>query len=299
MTTERNTPTDAPEPDAPVPSEGFPAEPAPHTVNPGAHPWRRFVAIGDSFTEGIGDPSPESPGGHRGWADRVAEVLADSVDDFAYANLAVRGKLIAQIVADQIEPALALKPDLISICAGGNDVIRPGTDPDEISEQFEDAIIRLTSSGATVIAFTGIDTNFSPVLRAFRGKVAIYNENVRAIAERYDCIVADQWALKEVQDGRFFADDRLHLNPLGHHEVARMVLRALNVPNDLAPMQPEPLPRLSWRGARSGDLVWARTHLMPWVLRRLRHQSSGDAIMAKRPLFPARAPDAVDSPAVD
>lgn len=256
---------------------------SPYVANDHPHPWRRFVAIGDSFTEGIGDPSPDSPGGHRGWADRVAEVLAGSVDDFAYANLAVRGKLIAQIIADQVEPALALQPDLISICAGGNDVIRPGTDPDEIAEQFEDAIIRLSSTGATVVVFTGIDTNFSPVLRALRGKVAIYNENVRAVAEKYECIVADQWALKEIQDARFFADDRLHLNTLGHHEVARMVLRALNVPNDLAPMQPEPLPRLSWRAARGGDLVWARTHLVPWVLRRLRHQSSGDTITAKRP----------------
>lgn len=247
------------------------------------HPWRRFVAIGDSFTEGIGDPSPASPGGYRGWADRVAEVLAGSVADFAYANLAVRGKLIPQIVADQVEPALALSPDLVTVCAGGNDVIRPGTDPDEIAEQLEDAVIRLGSDGATVVVFTGVDTGFSPVFRRFRGKAAIYNENVRAIAERHDCIVADQWALKEIQDPRFFTDDRLHMNPLGHHEVARMVLRALNVPNDLRPMQPEPLPALSWRQARANDLVWARVHMVPWVLRRLRHQSSGDGATAKLP----------------
>jgi hypothetical protein len=121
------------------------------------------------------------------------------------------------------------------------------------------------------------------VFRRFRGKVAIYNENIRAIADRYDCIVADQWALKEVQDPRFFDVDRLHYNPLGHHEVARMVLRALNVPNDLQPMQPDPLPVRRWREARTEDFVWARTHFVPWVLRRVRHQSSGDEITAKRP----------------
>lgn len=257
-------------------------EPVPYTPNETAHPWRRMVAVGDSFTEGIGDPDPLRPGGHRGWADRVAEVLAASVDDFAYANLAVRGKLIGQI-ADQIEPALALRPDLVTFSAGGNDVIRPGGDPDAVAQQFEDAVIRLSSDGATVVVFTAIDTNFTPVFRGIRGRVAIYNENIRAIAERYDCIVADQWALKEVQDMRFFDDDRLHYNALGHHEVARMVLRALNVPNDLQAMQPEPLPRLTWRAARTNDIVWARTHLVPWVLRRVRHQSSGDAITAKRP----------------
>ncbi|MCR2811972.1 SGNH/GDSL hydrolase family protein [Microbacterium sp. zg.Y1090] len=242
-----------------------------------------MVSIGDSFTEGIGDPDPDSPGGHRGWADRVAEVLSSQVDDFAYANLAVRGKLIGQIVADQIEPALALTPDLITFSAGGNDVIRPGGDPDVVAALFEDAVARLSSRGATVLVFTAIDTNFTPVFRGIRGRVAIYNENIRAIAERYDCIVADQWALKEVQDMRFFDDDRLHYNTLGHHEVARMVLRALNVPNDLQPMQPEPLPRRTWRAARANDLVWAREYLVPWVLRRVRNQSSGDHITAKRP----------------
>ena len=255
----------------------------PFIENEGPHPWRRFVAVGDSFTEGIGDPDVAAPGGNRGWADRVAEVLARDVDDFAYANLAVRGKLIGQIVDAQIEPAVALKPDLVSICAGGNDVIRPGTDPDAIASQLEDAVARLSSTGAAVVLFTGIDTGFTPVFRAFRGKVAIYNENVRSIADRYDCIIADQWSLKVVQDMRFFDDDRLHFNALGHHEVARMVLRSLNVPNDLQSMQPDALPYRRWREARAEDIGWAREHLMPWVLRRLRHQSSGDNVVAKRP----------------
>lgn len=257
----------------------------PFVGNEGAHPWRRMVSLGDSFTEGIGDPEPSSPGGHRGWADRVAEVLSEQVDDFAYANLAVRGKLIRQITEDQIDAALTLKPDLITICAGGNDVIRPGTDPDHIAALFDRAIRRLSASGAAIVVFTGFDVGWNPVFRRFRGKVAIYNENMRATADRYDAIVADLWALKEIQDSRFWADDRLHLNPLGHHEVARMVLRTLNVPNSLQPMDPDPMPERRWRDARKEDLVWARTHLVPWVLRRLRHQSSGDGRSAKRPEF--------------
>lgn len=274
---------------------------SPYVPNPQPHPWRRYVAIGDSFTEGIGDPDPSEPGAHRGWADRVADVLSQQVDDFAYANLAIRGRLISQIVAEQVEPAIALKPDLITFSAGGNDVIRPGSDPDVVAQLFEDAVVRLGSGGATVVVFTGIDTNFTPVFRGIRGKVAIYNENIRAIADRYDCIVADQWSLKEIQDMRFFDDDRLHLNSLGHHEVARMVLRALNVPNDLQPMQPDPFPHRTWREARAVDLVWAREHLVPWVLRRLRHQSSGDNVTAKRPdplpfARPETEADAADRP---
>ena len=255
----------------------------PYVPNPQPHPWRRWVAIGDSFTEGVGDPEPTAPNGYRGWADRVAEVLSQQVDDFAYANLAIRGRLIGQIVDEQVEPALALKPDLVTFSAGGNDVIRPGADPDAVAQLFEDAVVRLSSEGATVVVFTGIDTNLTPVFRGIRGRVAIYNENIRAIADKNDCIVADQWALKEVQDMRFFDDDRLHYNALGHHEIARMVLRALNVPNDLQPMQPDPFPTRTWREARTVDLVWAREYFVPWVLRRLRHQSSGDTVRAKRP----------------
>ena len=129
------------------------------------HPWSRYVALGDSFTEGIGDPEPNAPGGHRGWADRVAEELAQGTEDFAYANLAVRGKLIQQIIDEQIEPALALRPDLITISAGGNDVIRPRTDPDEIAARFEYAIERLSRDRATIVIFTGVDVGFSPVFR--------------------------------------------------------------------------------------------------------------------------------------
>ncbi|QHC62641.1 SGNH/GDSL hydrolase family protein [Rathayibacter festucae] len=247
------------------------------------HPWSRYVALGDSFTEGIGDPEPSSPGGHRGWADRVAEVLGSQNDDFAYANLAVRGRLLQQIVDEQIEPALALRPDLITISAGGNDVIRPGTDPDDIARRFEEGLARLRSDGATVVLFTGVDVSFSPVFARIRGKVAIFNENLRALAERYDCIVADQWSLQEIQDVRMWAPDRLHLNPHGHHEVARMVLKALNVENTLRPFAPEPVPTPTWRAARREDAKWAREYLVPWVLRRVRHQSSGDFITAKRP----------------
>jgi len=161
------------------------------------HPWSRYVALGDSFTEGIGDPEPASPGGHRGWADRVAEVLSAGTDDFAYANLAVRGKLINQVAAEQLEPALQLRPDLITVSAGGNDVLRPGSDPDAISARCDDLVRQLRQDGATVVLFTGADVGFSPVFRGIRGKVAIYNENLRAIATRYDCIVADLWSLAD------------------------------------------------------------------------------------------------------
>ncbi|WP_233255407.1 SGNH/GDSL hydrolase family protein [Naasia lichenicola] len=264
------------------------------------HPWLRYVALGDSFTEGIGDPEPESVGGNRGWADRVAEVLAESAPDFAYANLAVRGKLLHQIVTEQIEPAIALKPDLITISAGGNDVIRPGSDPDALAAEFGTALTRLAETGATIVVFTGVDVGFSPVFQRIRGKVAIYNENLRRVAAQHDALIADQWALTDIQDARMWDRDRLHLAPLGHHTVARMVLRTLGVENDLEPMKPEPLPKTTWRAARSEDLVWAREYFVPWVIRRIRRVSSGDNILPKRPdVGPFLSRAAVDAAGAD
>ncbi|MBK0421429.1 SGNH/GDSL hydrolase family protein [Leucobacter sp. CSA2] len=246
-------------------------------------PWSRFVAIGDSFTEGVGDPDADSPGGLRGWADRFADVLSSYDEEFAYANLAVRGKLIQQITDEQVSAALDLRPDLISVCAGGNDVIRPGTDPDEVAAKLDRVVERLSESGATILLFTGVDTAFQPVFRTIRGKVAIFNENVRKVAKRHDCVVVDQWSLEELQDSRYWSGDRLHLNALGHHTIARAALDALNVPHDLRPLDPPPLPTRGWREARKEDVVWAREHFVPWVIRRIRHVSSGDAISAKRP----------------
>ncbi len=249
------------------------------------HPWSRYVAIGDSFTEGIGDPEPESPGGHRGWADRVAEVLAAQTEGFAYANLAIRGRLLDQIAAEQAQAALDLKPDLITVSAGGNDIIRPGTDPDEVANRFETLIETLRSDGATVVMFNGPDIGQTPVLSRVRGKVAIYNENLRAIATRHDAVVADMWPLRELKDPRMWAPDRLHLSPLGHHRIAIMVLDALGVEHELEPYHPDPLPPKQWRQARVDDLGWAREYLVPWVIRRIRHQSSGDRVLPKRPGF--------------
>ncbi|HEV7623935.1 MAG TPA: SGNH/GDSL hydrolase family protein [Amnibacterium sp.] len=257
-------------------------EPTPDARTP---PWRRYVAIGDSFTEGVGDPDPDSPGGLRGWADRVAEVLGARTPDFAYANLAVRGKVLRQVVAEQIEPALALQPDLITVSAGGNDVIRPGTDPDEIAARLDPALERLAATGATLVLFTGVDVGFSPVFRRIRGKTAVYNEHLRVLAAKHGALVADQWGLTAIQDARFWCSDRLHLNTLGHHEVARMVLDTLAVDHGLEPGKPEPHRAQTWRQARREDLVWTREYFVPWVVRRIRRVSSGDHVQPKRPGF--------------
>ncbi|MHA7177549.1 SGNH/GDSL hydrolase family protein [Arthrobacter sp. Sr24] len=248
------------------------------------HPWRRFVALGDSFTEGLDDPQPYSPGGYRGWADRAAEDLSVGVPDFAYANLAIRGQLLHEVVETQIGPALALHPDLVSIQAGGNDLLRPGADPDKLAEHMEEAVVRLRMRGTTVLLFAGPDAGRSTVMGQFRTKIAIFNENMRSIAERHDAIVADLWAMTELHDSRMWGRDRLHPSSLGHQAIASMVLETLNVPHSLEPLMPTPLLALNWSEARVGDILWARDYLVPYMLRGIRHQSATGGFGAKRPL---------------
>lgn len=247
------------------------------------HPWTRYVSIGDSFAEGVGDDEPSLPNGVRGWSDRVAEELSKSVDDFAYANLAIRGRLLEQIRDEQAEAALALKPDLISVSAGGNNIIRPGAGPDAVAADLEDLVRTLSRDGATVVFFNGPDIGKTPVLRQIRGRVGIYNSNLNGVATRTDSVVVDLWNAKHLQEARMWAPDRLHFSPTGHHEIAILVLNALGVDHSLTHLEPEPLPHQSWRQARASDITWAREHLGPWVVRRLTGKSSGDTISPKRP----------------
>lgn len=249
----------------------------------GAHPWRRYVALGDSFTEGVGDPDPRSPGGVRGWADRVAEELSTGHEDFAYANLAVRGLLLEQIMDLQVAPALALQPDLITLSAGGNNMVFHGGDPDKLADRLDAGVELLSSCGATLVLFTGPDWRSTPVLGRNRTRVAVFNENIRSIASRHDAVVADLWGLRTLRDPRMWDQDRLHLSPLGHHSVAMMVLDTLGVPHRLRPLEPGELPRGSWPQARAGDLLWARRYLLPWAWHRLRKRAALEELRAKRP----------------
>lgn len=232
----------------------------------------------------MGDPGPD--GSCVGWADRLAVLLADRTPEHSlrYANLAVRGKLLDQIVADQVPRARELAPDLVTVCAGGNDMIRPGTDPDDAAERFEEAIASLSNAVGTIVVATGFDTRGVPVLRHLRGKIATYNGHLRAVADRYQCRVLDLWSLKSVQDRRAWDADRLHLSPEGHTRVALRAGQLLGIEVPADPEQPwPPMPPRTPLEGRRDDVQWAREYLVPWIGRRLRGESSGDHAAAKRP----------------
>lgn len=245
--------------------------------------WNSFVAIGDSFTEGLDDWRVD--GSPRGWADRVAEQIGGGRPDFRYANLAVRGKLLDQIVADQIPVAERLAPDLVAFCAGGNDLIRLACDTDDLARRFDDALARLSATGAEVFVFTGFDLGrMHPVIRRLRGRVACFNTYTRVAAERHGSQVVDLWGMAPLADPRAWGPDRLHLRPDAHRRVALRVLETLGEPvtEDWRVPLPDDGP-VSWRDRQLEDLRWFREFVMPFVRRRLQGRCTGDGFAAKRP----------------
>ncbi len=244
--------------------------------------WRRYVAVGDSFTEGVGDPRPD--GSQRGWADRTAESLAVCDPQFRYANLAIRGRRLAQIVDEQVPEALQMGPDLVSFAGGINDALRRHWDLAAMAGNLDAGIADLRAAGADVVIVTfGRPSGRSRLMGSIEGRLADYREVTYDVARRYQCIVVDFWDYHVFDDPRFWSQDRLHLNEVGHQRVSQAVLHALGV--DARPWwSPLPPVRALSPVAKIGrDVTWASKHLAPWLGRRATGRSSGDGVSAKRP----------------
>ncbi|GAB1643822.1 SGNH/GDSL hydrolase family protein [Krasilnikovia sp. MM14-A1259] len=246
--------------------------------------WGSFVAMGDSFTEGMDDAYPD--GTYRGWADLVAARLAvEAGPDFGYANLAIRGRLLDQVLAEQVEPALAMRPELISFAAGGNDVLRRKADPAALIARIDPVIGRMRAAGADVILFRFADVAaMLPGQRLVGPRAAVLNDGAKRLADKHGAHLVDLHGDDTFHNPALWSTDRLHLSEAGHRRVAAHVLGALGVEVDaewlLAPPMPPPAP---WLSARGADLRWAGQYLAPWLKRRLTGASSGDLVTAKRP----------------
>ncbi|MFF8844266.1 SGNH/GDSL hydrolase family protein [Streptomyces sp. NPDC015127] len=254
---------------------------------PGSEPRvLRYVALGDSQTEGLGDS--DDTGGLRGWADRLAEHLAQHNPALTYANLAVRGRLARQVRAEQLAPALALRADLATVVAGVNDLLRPRFDADEVAGHLESMFAALTAQGARVATFTFPDVaRITPLARPLSSRVTALNDRIRHAARRHGVTVAETGHHPVVTDPRLWSPDRLHASPLGHERIAAAMAHALVLPgSDGTWTHPLPPPETPWPtgwNATTAELRWAAVFLGPWLTRRLRGRSSGDARSAKRP----------------
>lgn len=247
--------------------------------------FKRFIVLGDSFSEGMCD---EMRGGqYRGWADRMADVLATQTVGFTYANFAIRGKLVKQVLDEQIPLALPFitgPETLLSFHAGANDAIRPSYDPVATKKSYNDALEILSKTGAKVIVFTvaekaGTGGKASAV---WQERFSSFNSIVREAANKYGFQIMDATKDPETGNVDLVAFDRLHLNEEGHYRVAHAVLAELRLPHDKDWSKPVlPPAKKSWIVRKALAVKWVFTFVFPWIWRRARGKSSGDGRSGK------------------
>ena len=247
--------------------------------------YQRYVALGDSSTEGLEDPAPN--GRHRGWADRFAQHVARAQDaQLLYANLAIRGRKTRQLVEEQLAPALAMRPDLATVFSGTNDVIRGSFDLDAVIADLRTLHLALRDQGATVLTITMPDLGeFAPFAKRVSPRLGAFNAAVRELCAQTGTLLLDVARHPVARDRRLWHADRLHANAEGHRRIADGLAHELGLPGfDGAWMEPLPpdVPSTMLRSALN-EVRWVAAYLTPWMLRRLVGRSSGDGITPKRP----------------
>lgn len=252
----------------------------------------KYVAIGDSFSEGYGD---EIEGGWpRGWADLAAKHLATVQNTpIEYANFAIRGRKIRAILDEQLEAAIALQPDIITINGGGNDIMRPRVSPSWVSSRLLTAARRAMASGITpVIVSGGNPSGVMPLGKVMQRRGDALADHVQRWTNAFGLPYVNNWADEELLHPRFWSEDRLHLNAAGHAHAATNLLRALEHEAD-----PDwsGLTGLTSAEAAMDARYW-REFVGPWLGRRLTGRSSGDKRKPKYPEYMRLEPEVVGNP---
>ncbi|MCW2511951.1 MAG: lysophospholipase [Mycobacterium sp.] len=246
--------------------------------------YLRYVAIGDSQTEGLWDGDDAT--GLRGFADRLAERLEESNPGVQYANLAVRGRRIRDVLDNQLPRALTMRPDLITSCIGMNDVTRPGKTFATALEDIDLLHDRLAETGATIVTTTFPDLEqILPVGRFLGARVLQINAVIRAAAARHGFRLVDLYEAPSLSDPDIWSPDRVHGSPAGHAVFADAAAEALNLPgssHDWAILKADVV-RPGLRSRMYSQALWTQNLLMPWIWRHLRGLSSGSGRDPKRP----------------
>jgi lysophospholipase L1-like esterase len=256
--------------------------------------YRRYVALGDSQTEGLWDGDDDT--GLVGFADRLAARLDELWPGVRYANLAIRGKQIRDVLDEQLPRALAMEADLVTVCIGMNDMTRPATGFDRELAQLDDLHERLAGSGATVVTTTFPDlARILPNGRVLHRRVAAINDRIRAAAAHHGFCLVDLFTAPSMTQPATWSADRVHGSPRGHGLFAAAAAEALGLPgadHSWATADPD----LAAPGLRSrlySQVLWTQNMLMPYLWTHLRGHSAADGRTPRRPELAA-----VGSPAL-
>lgn len=250
--------------------------------------FSRYVAIGDSQTEGLWDGDDDT--GLIGFADRLAVMLDTLYPGLMYANLAVRGKQVIHVLNEQLPAALAMQPDLITVCIGMNDVTLPGGDFETALTDLEEVYRQLSECSATVLTTTFPDVvRLLPTGRFIAARVARINSLIAVAARRYGFALVELHSAESMIDSATWSIDKIHASSWGHTLFSAAAAEALGLPgsnHDWALSSGETLDGRPLARTLS-QLQWARNWFIPWFWRCLRGQSSGDG---RFPKYPALTP---------
>ncbi|MER5350136.1 SGNH/GDSL hydrolase family protein [Kitasatospora sp. NPDC002551] len=226
----------------------------------------RFVALGDSLTEGIGDPIAD---GWRGWAALLARSLAPPRTGVDFTNLARSGALTTDLTAEQLPAALALRPQFAAVVAGGNDTLRSGFDVGRTTLALDTALGRLTGSGAVVLTACLPDPGSllrlpRPLARPLARRMRAVNTVVHALSARHRTVHLHIAELPWTAERRLLSVDRLHPSAEGHHLIARGFHDLLTTAGRPIGPAPAPEPAEPPPGTLA-DVWWMATKGTRWV----------------------------------
>ena len=229
----------------------------------------------------------DQAGAMRGWSFRLAERIARVQGRLRYANLAERGATTRQIVAHQLERAVAMRPDLATVFSGTNDVLRRRFDVREFSQDVTRLHEALRGVGATVLTFTLPDlTPLLPLARTIAPRIRAMNDAVRGSCAKTGVRLLDFAELPLATDPRLWDEDRIHANPAGHARIADALAQELGLPDANADWR-QPLPPLT----APGPVVVAWRELRWWLRYCLRWQVQGLLAPHQVGAFPGRRPE--------
>jgi lysophospholipase L1-like esterase len=248
---------------------------------------RKYVAIGDSLSEGLGDWGFETSREGCGWTDRLAGLLGEQAamygQELEYANLAIRGSKMLEILTAQLEDAIALKPDLVTIMAGSNDLMKSRKEHPALRALLRGAIERLLASGSQVVVANTINPLHLRIFKKLARRAESMTRLIEETAAEYGVPVLDVFRIEKFNDLCFWAEDMVHFSGYGHTRIANKAADLLNLSHRFE--EEEEFEMLGPGRNFFETMRWIWVYVLPFIGRRIRGVSSGDGLEPKYPAW--------------
>jgi lysophospholipase L1-like esterase len=241
------------------------------------------VAVGDSLSEGLGDFGFEHRRENCGWTDRLAALLSLEAAargvEFHYANLALRGGKLRRIMTEQLEAALRLQPDLVTIMAGSNDMFTSEAKLPELEKIFRDGLQLLIAAGCEVLVANTINPIHLKVFKKLAPRATRLTRMLERVAAEFGVRVIDVHGIESLSELYYWAEDMVHFSGHGHIKVANRAAEMLGLTHRMPEARIEDMTAPS--RTFFATLEWVRVHVIPFISRRIRKVSSGDGMQSK------------------